>query len=153
MPLTSLVYVFRHKDGFLVALHVPQHDNEWTEELLRCVVVSAAMVIPESDFHAPIVVLHWVHGRAELTLVNLGPPAVYKSLKSKADAPDGLQYFTNLVIATIANTPQFETQVKCGLVTLTYNDIEDVANASETASYAAPSLVQVDARFLDFCRQ
>ena len=116
---------------------------------MRCLVVSFGMVVP--DLQVPMVVVHCVNNKAELTLANTGSPRLYDMLKARAEAPDGVEYYTNLVVSTIANAPQFEDQVECALVKIDYKSVQDLVDGRETATYSARALHPVDARCLDFC--
>lgn len=149
--LQSQVYLFPHPDHFLLAVHVPEHDTDWTEQGLRYLVCAFALRIPQLD--VPIVALHWVHNRVELTLVNSGDEQLFHKLQLRAEQPDSLEYYTRLAVRTIGATPQFENQIKCARVDLQYASEQDLFVSGEAAQYDDSKLRPVSNRFMDFCKQ
>lgn len=145
------MYIFDQPDKFVIAVHVPQHEQVWSEQTLRSLVVAFAMTLPK--LVTPLVVLHWIQNRVEVSIVNSGAEDAFVALKAQAEQPSGQQHFLEVAISTIAATRQFENQVECEFVTVQYHDVEDLFECSEYVSYSPAALRPVCERFLEFCKQ
>lgn len=99
----SRIYLFP-RSGFLIAVHIPQKEITWTEQGLRSLVVACISQIP--DLRVPVVVLHYLHDRTELTLSNTGDVTLFELLREQAEKPTALDDYMSIAIDTI---PQDKT--------------------------------------------
>jgi hypothetical protein len=146
----SRVYLFE-RSGFVIAVHVPQQDMTWTEQGLRALVMACISRIPV--LHMPVAVLHFLHDKTELTIGNTGDETLFELLKHQAEQPTALDDYISIAIDTIRKTKQFESQLECAMVTIEYEDENDLIECNEVGHYSAVSLRPVCSRFLDFCAQ
>lgn len=146
----SRVYLFP-RNGFMIAVHVPQQDMTWTEQGLRSLVIACITRMPDLDM--PVAVLHYLYNRTELTLGNTGDARMFELMREQAEKATALDDYVSIAIDTIRKTKQFESQIECAAVDVEYRDETDLLEANEHAEYSPVALRPACSRFLEFCAQ